>query len=249
MVNLERVVPLRTGSNCSSDHAEAPEADGEVWLSLDEARQKLGIPLSSLRRYLDRHGRYVPWTRSGKKVLVARSALPVLERIRRMYDSGRSAAAVEDELGTAALLVAGGALAEYTADGGGTPRPPNRPPPASPRIEDVLHPANGASVTRSPVPAVAPGSSPAEMQRQLSVLERRLTDLQASIEARDLMIRQILSAIVQVIEAHDNERRFSESERQIAEEERDRQSAFRHQQVMLSLQEILSFTRRRRWLW
>lgn len=245
MGNPERVVPLRTG-NHGPDHMEPRPEDGGPWLSLHAIKQTLGIPPSSLRRYLDRHGRYIPSMKSAKRIMVARSALPVLERIRKLYDAGRTVAAVEEELEAAAFLAVREELAGVAFEGGRS-RPSLHL--SSPPSQNGGTPLSDGAGLPNPLPAEPAGPPLTEMQRQVAVLDRKLSDMRAAIENRDLMIRQILSAVVRVIEAQDNERRFSDSEKQIADEERDRQTAHRHQQLMLSLQEILNFTRRRRWLW
>ena len=50
-----------------------------------------GIPERSLRRYLERHGTLLPARRQGRTLQVATEALPVLRRMRELYDSGMSA--------------------------------------------------------------------------------------------------------------------------------------------------------------
>jgi len=69
-----------------------------AFLSVAETARRLGVPERTLRRYLDRHGPYLPIRRNGRAVMVEVSALPTLATIRDAYRRGLSAEQVEAEL-------------------------------------------------------------------------------------------------------------------------------------------------------
>lgn len=73
----------------------------DAWTNIPEAARVTGIPERSLRRYLERHGTLLPARRQGRTLQVATEALPVLRRMRELYDSGMSAEQVEATLADA----------------------------------------------------------------------------------------------------------------------------------------------------
>ncbi len=73
----------------------------DAWTNIPEAARVTGIPERSLRRYLERHSTLLPARRQGRTLQVATEALPVLRRMRELYDSGMSAEQVEATLADA----------------------------------------------------------------------------------------------------------------------------------------------------
>lgn len=69
-----------------------------VFLSVAEAARRLGVPERTLRRYLDRHGPYLPTRRNGRVLTIEATALPTLATIRDAYRQGLSAEQVEARL-------------------------------------------------------------------------------------------------------------------------------------------------------
>lgn len=82
----------------------------------------------------------------------------------------------------------------------------------------------------------------AELDRQVLLLRRKLGEMGSALEQRDRVLRRALMAMVDLFQ-------YNENERQLAEVERDRDSSHHHQRVMLSLQELLVHSRKRRRWW
>lgn len=69
-----------------------------AFLSVAEMARRLGVPERTLRRYLARHGPYLPTRRNGRALAIDAAALPTLATIRDAYRRGLSAEQVEAEL-------------------------------------------------------------------------------------------------------------------------------------------------------
>ena len=67
------------------------------------AARLLSIPERSLRRYLDRHSRYLEFRKSGRQRLLSAQSLPILEQIRNLYEAGHTADQVDQALVNAAV--------------------------------------------------------------------------------------------------------------------------------------------------
>lgn len=89
------------------------------WISLPEAARQTGIPERSLRRYVDRHAGFIPTRRHGRTVSIDPAALPILRRLRELYEAGKNAEQVEETLAEAfphTLTVADPALTVLPAE-------------------------------------------------------------------------------------------------------------------------------------
>lgn len=71
---------------------------GDEWVSVPEAARVTGIPERTLRRYLDRHGTFLPSRRQGRAMWVPPDTLPILQELRQLYEAGRTAEQVEEVL-------------------------------------------------------------------------------------------------------------------------------------------------------
>ena len=77
---------------------EDPAAIGNHWVSLAEVGRQLGVPAGTVRQYLDSHGAFIEAMRFGKRTLVGRESIAVLDAIRQRYEDGAAEAEVEAEL-------------------------------------------------------------------------------------------------------------------------------------------------------
>jgi len=71
----------------------------DEWLSLTDVSHTTGIPERTLRRYIDRHGAYLPTQRQGRVYRLAATALPIVQFIRAQYLAGESEESVQQRLG------------------------------------------------------------------------------------------------------------------------------------------------------
>jgi excisionase family DNA binding protein len=68
------------------------------WTTIPEAAKETGIPDRTLRRYVDRHGLYIPSRRDGRTILISRDSLEVIRFIRDRYNGGDMAEQVDQAL-------------------------------------------------------------------------------------------------------------------------------------------------------
>lgn len=71
---------------------------GETWVGIAEVSRTTDIPERTLRRYVDRHGGFLPARRRGRTYELAASAVPLVQRIRDWYATGMSAEAIDETL-------------------------------------------------------------------------------------------------------------------------------------------------------
>ncbi|MCL8207781.1 MAG: MerR family transcriptional regulator [Actinomycetia bacterium] len=71
---------------------------GEMWVGIAEVSRTTDIPERTLRRYVDRHGEFLPARRRGRTYELAQSAVPLVQRIRDWYATGMSAEAIDETL-------------------------------------------------------------------------------------------------------------------------------------------------------
>lgn len=210
-------LPAREGSERGASIAEEFGVLGGHWVPLAEVSRQLGIPASSMRRYLEHHGGFLDVSRLGKRTLVARGSVATLEVIRTLYDSGATVSEVDDELRR---------------------RHGPRPPPAA-WADDALD--DGAAAPE-PTAVHAPDVTREirALRADIAVLAEALAAARAAQVERDALMRQILAALVELVSTQDNERR-------LAEEERDRTAARAQQMAQRGINELLSMARKRRW--
>lgn len=68
------------------------------WLSLREASDQTGIPVRTLRRYVERHPDYLLTRKDGRNYFLAVESLPAAQSIRRSYALGATLDQVEQNL-------------------------------------------------------------------------------------------------------------------------------------------------------
>jgi DNA-binding transcriptional MerR regulator len=68
------------------------------WTTIPAAAKESGIPDRTLRRYVDRHGLYIPSRRDGRTILISRESFEVIRFIRDRYSGGDMAEQVEEAL-------------------------------------------------------------------------------------------------------------------------------------------------------
>ncbi|MFQ5959478.1 MAG: hypothetical protein ACE5LF_08935, partial [Alphaproteobacteria bacterium] len=141
----------------------------------------LAVPDRRLRRYLDRHTEFVRSRRTGRKHLIASDAIPTLVRIRDLYDEGATARDVDAALASTRLPVA--------------------PERASERLDD------GKALTSAMLTAVT-AKQMTDLNQQVTTLRARVTELGASLEQRDRVIRRALMAMVDLFQYNENERQL-----------------------------------------
>ncbi|WVU12479.1 MerR family transcriptional regulator (plasmid) [Natranaerobius thermophilus JW/NM-WN-LF] len=70
----------------------------EDHITLSEAEQKTGVPARTIRRYIQKHGQYIPFEKQDRKYMIAEYALPMITKIRELYDQGMTVAQVDQKL-------------------------------------------------------------------------------------------------------------------------------------------------------
>jgi DNA-binding transcriptional MerR regulator len=98
----------------------------EEWINIPDVSRLTGIPERTLRRYTERHSMYLPSRRQGRMHLLAASAVPVAEKIRDLYGSGKDAEEVDRIL--AESVPATVTIAPQAAD---------QPPPPPGQVEEL----------------------------------------------------------------------------------------------------------------
>ena len=68
------------------------------WLTVGEVSKQLAIPQETVRRYLNRHSRYLKVKKGSKSYQIAVESVKVLENIRRLYLDGKLSEEVDQEL-------------------------------------------------------------------------------------------------------------------------------------------------------
>lgn len=63
-----------------------------------EVEKQIGIPDATIRRYIRNHGHHLQIKKRGKSYLIATESLPVIKKIRELYDKGKQSEAVEEML-------------------------------------------------------------------------------------------------------------------------------------------------------
>lgn len=77
----------------------------QQWVEIPDVATQLRIPDRTLRRYIERHGRFIENKRVGRRHLVAERAVPILTRIRDLYLANKTAEQVDADLVAAQLPV------------------------------------------------------------------------------------------------------------------------------------------------
>lgn len=165
----------------------------DEWLTIAEVEKETGIPERTIRRYLRQHGSYISIRKHHRSYLVARSALPMLTRIRNYYSAGWGAEKVEE-----ALLKSGLPVTITVAENGG---------------HAVVTVAEALVELRRAV-AEAMTAVAAEQKRMAQELEGLRAELAA---ARELLVRQEEER--RIAEA-ERERLLERRDRQLLEEVR-----------------------------
>ena len=238
MSSRDSVVAWPLGDRAGGEPGGDGGAVGSHWLSLADIGRRLGVPASDVRDYVEHHGAFIEVMHFGQRTLVGRSSLPTLEAIRRCYETGADADAVNKEMARRRGRTKGTAAA--AARGEAT----------------EAAPAAGTAVTPAPAPAAVPQrASPREvvlptydvaneiigLRREVAEVRRTMHALNEALAARDEALRTVLSALAELVATQDNERR-------LAEGERDRQNATEHRQTLEAVNELLGIARRRnRW--
>ncbi|MFJ5966185.1 DUF3967 domain-containing protein [Bacillus sp. NPDC093026] len=70
----------------------------QKWYSIKSLENKLRIPNTTLRRYIRQHGHHLNIKKDGKSYLVAEESIPLLKKIRSLYDQGKSIESIEKGL-------------------------------------------------------------------------------------------------------------------------------------------------------
>ena len=70
----------------------------EEWLKVSEAAEETGIPARTIHRYIKRHPDFLPVREEHRTKLIRVEDLPVLRRIRRLYQEGNPQERVEELL-------------------------------------------------------------------------------------------------------------------------------------------------------
>ncbi len=139
----------------------------------------------------------------------------MLARIRELYEEGATAPDVDTALAA------------------------ERPAPASRQLAERRE---GTEALTSAMVTAAAARQLTELQHQVTTLRGRVAELGDALEQRDRVLRRALTAMVDLFQYNENERRLAESER-------DRDAAHRHQRLMLAVQELLMHARKRRRWW
>lgn len=72
--------------------------DEQLWFSVTDLSEQLGIPDATLRRYIRQHGHHLQLRKRHKSYLVAGASVTVLVQIREAYAAGKSVDEVEGVL-------------------------------------------------------------------------------------------------------------------------------------------------------
>lgn len=67
----------------------------EKWLTVSDLAARFGIPQSTIRRYIERHGHHLHTKKHHKSYLISEESIPVIVRIREGYSDGMNSDQVE----------------------------------------------------------------------------------------------------------------------------------------------------------
>ncbi|RDZ05534.1 hypothetical protein C3744_29470 [Priestia megaterium] len=68
------------------------------WLTVLAIEKQTGIPNATIRRYIRNHGHHLNIRKKGKTYFIADESMNVMERIRALYDEGKTLEQVEEAL-------------------------------------------------------------------------------------------------------------------------------------------------------
>lgn len=70
----------------------------ENWLSIKEVEEQTDIPHQTIRRYLDRHGYHLKLKKKHKSILVHKTSIETIQKIRSWYSDNKNAEQVDELL-------------------------------------------------------------------------------------------------------------------------------------------------------
>lgn len=68
------------------------------WMTVLEIEKATKIPNASVRRYIRHHGHHLNIRKKGKSYQIARESIEIMEKIRRIYEDGKTTDQVEESL-------------------------------------------------------------------------------------------------------------------------------------------------------
>ncbi|TCP18023.1 hypothetical protein EV207_1732 [Scopulibacillus darangshiensis] len=68
------------------------------WLTVLEIEEQTHIPNATIRRYMRHHGHHLNIRKKGKAYQVAQESIEIVQKIRKLYDKGKSTEQVEEGL-------------------------------------------------------------------------------------------------------------------------------------------------------
>ncbi|MED3690735.1 MerR family transcriptional regulator [Peribacillus butanolivorans] len=70
----------------------------DEWFNVMEIEKQTGIADSTLRRYIRNHGHNLQIKKRGKSYLISGESIPVIKKIRELYDKGKQLEDIEEAL-------------------------------------------------------------------------------------------------------------------------------------------------------
>lgn len=233
----------------------------QAWTTLPRIARDIDVPDSTVRRWASALEEFLPSRGRGAGRRFDPSAKTVLGRVKDLYADGLSTEQIVEILRGEEPRRPEGATSAARAALAGQPRPgvavpfpaPHRiaMPPSAPQDDDrtavrqatprlPLHPAAPRRIGDADIAALLD-----KVDARLSALREEMQDLKEVVARGEEVQRQenarfraVLGALVDLIEVQDQNRRLS----MIDLEKREAQN---HQRLMMGIQELLGFQRRR----
>lgn len=75
----------------------------KTWLSVSETSVMIDVPAETVRRYVRQHGKWLRLEKDGKRYLIHRESVKIIEEIRELYSQNHTIKEVDDRLSESGL--------------------------------------------------------------------------------------------------------------------------------------------------